>query len=489
MTETRQPRHRRPGLRLAAAIGAAGLAGLVGVGVDLPAAQAAIDPGSTYKVSARADAMAVEFGNSAAPVFADDAIIYGTPATAISSVDSLGESRALAAAPYPGDLMIGAPDNGRGVVAQFGGPPEIVPTYPFYVHSSYPAEPDRVQDQSGNRLVAHSTQYASSSDARSGLITGDVLAALQAQASSRAVVDDVTGALDATADSRLDAFKLTERLQIGKSTAHARIVRQADGTVAKESAFTLGSINVSGFEMSYSDQGFKAGGASQPSQQFPAPFAEALKQVGITVEFLPATGTETSIESAGLRISQVQKLGPGTNRVAFIIGHVSARIEGTAKPAAGGLLEPLPASSPSPSPGPGLSFPPSPGAASPLSGGVELGPALTFSSAAPLPSLGPAVATPAGSPLPDVGALPAALDAVTSAAAGAPTQSAAPPAPPEVRLATAIAAGGGLRDDRFAGPYLALGAALAALALAAAGALVLGRGGAATTSVLRLPPG
>src|SRR2546423_678132 len=238
MAERRLARHpvlfRVRAVSLTAGLAATAAGVVIGSG---GAAHAALDPGSQYKVSARADALAIEYLNTAAPVFAENDIIYGTPATALSLLDSVGQSGALAAAPYPGDVMIGMPDNGKGVVAGFGGPAELVPTYPFAVSSSYPIKPDAVQDQSGNRLVAHSEQHGSTSDARSGLITGDVLAALQAQASSAVSVDDATGKLAAVADSRLDAFRLTDKLQVGKSTAHARITREPGQAAVKESSF------------------------------------------------------------------------------------------------------------------------------------------------------------------------------------------------------------------------------------------------------------
>src|SRR5207237_242403 len=85
--------------------------------------------------------------------------------------------------------------------------------------------------------------------------------------------------------------------------------------------------------ISYSDKGFQAGDQSPPSQQPPAAFLDALKSAGITIELLPAANTDTSIESAGLRITQVQQMGPATQKVSFIIGHVSARIDGEAAPA------------------------------------------------------------------------------------------------------------------------------------------------------------
>ena len=60
---------------------------------------------------------------------------------------------------------------------------------------------------------------------------------------------------------------------------------------------------------------------------------EALKTAGITVEILPATGTDTSIESAGMKITQVTDYGAGKQRISFIIGRVSASIPGEAKAA------------------------------------------------------------------------------------------------------------------------------------------------------------
>jgi hypothetical protein len=469
--------------RLAAvALGAGMVAAVVGgVGAG-SVAQAALDPGSQYKVAARADALAIEYLNTAAPVFGENDIIYGTPATAIAGLDSIGQSSALAAAPYPGDVMIGMPDNGKGVIAGFGGPADLFPTYPFAVSSNYPIKPDAVQDQSGNRLVAHSEQHASRSDARSGLVTGDVLAALQAQAASAVSVDDATGKLTAMADSRLDAFKLTDKLQIGKSTAHAGVVREPGRAALKESSFTIGSITVNGTTISYSDKGFRAGDQSPPSQQPPASFFDALKAAGISVEFIPAADTDTSIESAGLRITQVQRMGPATQKVSFVIGHVSARIDGEAAPAKNDLLgDTLPAQSQPSATSNGA-------APSTTQAGPE--PAASSLSSSPAPTA--AVASPAAGPsvLPDLTSLPPALEA----AAVSPTHTS--PAPrltasaPPVRLALpAASVGRGLRNDDVSGLYVALGLAAALMALA--GFLLPGlgrrRSPAPAPSVLKLP--
>lgn len=459
-----------------------GVVGLVGMAV-MPVAGAELDTGSSYTVLARADAFAVEYLNTAAPVFAENAIIYGTPATAQSLVDSVGQSTAFAAAPYPGEIMVGLPDNGKGVVAGFGGPPEAVPTYPFFVQSEHPIKPHAVQDQSGNRLVADSDQYSSSSEARSGLITGDLFAALQAQASSSSVVDSATGTITATADSRLDALKLTEALQIGRSTAHAKMIQEPGQPIVKGSSFTIGSIIVGGVEMSYGDGGFKLGDQTPAPPGDPAPLFEALKAAGITVEILPATGTESSIESAGMRITQVQEFGGSTQRVTIILGRVRTSIDGSATPAQNGLLDPFPAGGePSDTPIPVAEPTPTRaeagGLAAPVAEFVE-----EFI-AAPLPAV-------------DAGSF-GGFDSSATAGLAAPVTTPAPaiqavPAPSgSVRLASPAAVGRGLRDDDYSGFYLALAAVLAAIflgsrLLGALGARARAAAAAGSSSVLKLP--
>jgi hypothetical protein len=449
-----------------------------------PTPRASADAAVDWSASGRADAMAIEYLNTNAPVFGTEPVIYGTPASAGSLVDSVGQSNAFAAAPYPGDIMVGAADNGNGALVG-AGLPGIFSSYPFYVHSEYPITPDKVQDQSGNRLVAHSDEHLSSSSARSGLITGDTLAALQAQASSLSSVDNATGTLTALADSRLDAFRLTDKLQIGRSIAHAKVARVGDGEVKKESSFTIGSIVVNGVEMSYGDGGFKFGDQKEQSPGDPKPLFDALKQAGITVEILPAKGTDTSVESEGMKITQVVDYGKGKQEIAFIIGRVSAAVRGEVKPAGGSLLDGLPAAGPTS--GSDTTAAPAPDGGSDLSASTPpdaaVGEAATLSRSAPaaLPDLALPVTSLSGA----ASAVPPVVAAVNPGAAGRVAQSAAP----TVRLASPASAGRGLRDDDISGFYLGLGL-LAALMTVAAFALRGGRRAAriaAAGSVLKLP--
>lgn len=477
----------RKAARLTAAL--AVVAAVAGWGPIMPRASAELDASTEWGASARADAMAIEYLNTNAPVFGAEPVIYGTPASAASLVDSNGQSFGWAAAPYPGDIMVGAADNGNGALVG-AGLPGIFSSYPFYVRSEYPIAERKVQDQSGNRLTANSSQYQSSSDARSGLITGDFLAALQAQASSLSSVDSTTGELTALADSRLDAFKLTDKLQIGRSIAHAKVTKAAGQELKKESSFTLGSIVVNGVEMSYGDEGFKFADQKGESPGDPMPLFDALKTAGITVEILPAQGTETSIESAGMKISQVTDYGAGKQRISFIIGRVSASISGEAKPVSDSLLDGLAGAGPtdtgSGSYGADASATTTSGALGTEETTVPETPQLEVASGfdlgVPTPAVVPDLSLPAGAS--GSVALPPVVAAVNPPAAQAQQA-----APPEVRLASPASIGRGLRDDDISGFYLALGG-LAALLTAAA--FVLRSGGraakaAAAGSVLRLP--
>ena len=478
----------RKAAQLAAAV--AVVAAVAGWGPTMPRASAELDANSQWSASSRADAMAIEYLNTNAPVFGAEPVIYGTPASAGSLVDSVGQSNAFAAAPYPGDIMVGAADNGNGALVG-AGLPGIFQSYPFYVHSEYPIAQNKVQDQSGNRLTARSDQYKSSSDARSGLITGDFLAALQAQASSLSSVDPDTGELTAMADSRLDAFRLTDKLQIGKSTAHAKVTRAAGQALKKESSFTLGSIVVNGVEMSYGSEGFKFADQKGQSPGDPKPLFEALKAAGITIEILPAQGTDTSIESAGMKISQVTDYGAGKQRISFIIGRVSAAIQGEAKPVSGGLLDTLPGAGPTDTGSGAVSSGTDTPTDSVALGGEETAAttpepveaAAGFNLGASTPGVAPDLGLPtvAG----EAPTVPPVVAAVNPGASARTHQA----APPQVRLASPASVGRGLRDDDISGFYLGLGGLAALLTVAA---FVLRSGGraakaAAAGSVLKLP--
>lgn len=450
-----------PGLRRSGAITVAVTAGLaLAAGAGAALAQPVPPVESRFVVVARADALALEYVNTAAPVAQDGQIFYGTPSTAQSVLDSVGRSQAFASAPFPGDLGAGSLSNANGVLAGFGAP-GVVPAYPFLVSSTYPGTPSDSQEQGAYQVRAQSEEHRSASNARTGLVSGDFVTALTARASSESALDPATGTLRAVADSRLDALRITDALQIGRSTAHARIVASPGTSPVKESSFTVGSIVVNGTEFGWTDDGFVAGDDADPPPDPAAVFAP-LAPTGITVEVLPATETETSIESAGLRITWKQSFPDGRfQRLVFLLGRVSTSIDGAAAPALPDVVAPV-------------------GGAAPVAG--EPVPA-SAAEVPPAASAPPATAQAAPEAAPRPG--PAALDvAVPVAPAPRREPAAAPPPPLEVAAPVRV------EHPRLDGGASALFAALAAVALV----MLVGTGllgtpvrGAPVGSVLRLP--
>src|SRR5437660_6267653 len=124
--------------RVTVALAAVGLTIVGAVGGAL--AEESNGSAGQYTVLGRADAFAVEYFNSGAPVAQDGQVFYATPSSAQSLLDSVGRSEAFASAPFPGDLAAGSISNGNGVLAGFGLPP-VLPGYPFLVSSSHPGKP------------------------------------------------------------------------------------------------------------------------------------------------------------------------------------------------------------------------------------------------------------------------------------------------------------------------------------------------------------
>ena len=125
-----------------------GVATGVAGGAEAPAAP------TSYEAVASAEGVRFSFG---APGFvAVDTFIDGGGPVSQSVIDGLGNSRAFASLPYPGDLAISGP----GLLAGLTGLPSP-PPYPFYVSSSHPTTPEAKVAQPGYELVATSAESSS----------------------------------------------------------------------------------------------------------------------------------------------------------------------------------------------------------------------------------------------------------------------------------------------------------------------------------------
>src|SRR5438477_1700681 len=135
------------------------VAGITTIGQGVGRAEGAGPP----TLEARATAEGGRFG-FAVPGFAVvEQIIDGGGPVADARIDALGNSRAFAALPYPGDHAINGPSN----VAGLAGLPSP-PAYPFYAGSTYPLQPDSSLHQPGWDLHARSEEFASEATAAGG---------------------------------------------------------------------------------------------------------------------------------------------------------------------------------------------------------------------------------------------------------------------------------------------------------------------------------
>lgn len=317
--------------RLGAALMVMGAAGLGFV----PDATAEEDgSGGTYTITARADTFAFEFVETGAPAAPGGEIFYATPSTAQALLDSVGRSQGYAAAPSPGPFFATLPSNGNGVLAGFGFPFSF-PDYPFYASSDHPITPTADKAFGPFRARAESTQYNAVGDARSGGLTNDDPALISSRAAARVTFDPDTLVRTAVADSRFDGFT-TGPLAIGQSLAHAKMTQTPGSPPTKESSFTVGSISIAGVQIAMTDKGFKLGDQAPPTADMAQLFG-VLAQAGITVEYLPASQTETSIDSAGLRITRAGADPNGTqHKVSLILGRVGTSIQGGTSPLVSG---------------------------------------------------------------------------------------------------------------------------------------------------------
>lgn len=401
--------------RVASRVGAAlVLVGAVGMGFAAQATAEGEALGDTYTVTARADTFAFEFVETGAPAAPGGEIFYATPSTAQALLDSVGRSQGFAAAPSPGPFFATLPSNGNGVLAGFGFPFSF-PDYPFYAASDHPVTPTSDKAFGPFRARAESNQYTAVGDARSGGLTNDDPAFLSSRAGARVALDPDTRARTAVADSRFDGFT-TGPLALGQSLAHARMAQTPGSPPTKESSFTIGSITIAGVQVAMTDKGFKLGDQAPPTADMGQLFG-ALAQAGITVEYLPARQTETSIDSAGLKITRAGADPNGTqHKVALILGRVGTSIQGGTTPLISGDTTVVP-DSPAPAASASAAVAPAPGVApggdasrvSPVSTDIR---SSVDAAVSPLPDTPPSNGPVAAAPVNGVGTTRLAAPAV-----------------------------------------------------------------------------
>ncbi len=289
------------------------LAGLVVGPLGLSSAQGADGFAGTFGAVASADAVRVTWIVPHAPA-SDTVLDFGGP-SAQATLDSIGGSQAFASFPYPGENAVTAP----ALIAGASGGQINLPSYPFWVGSTYPVTPKAESGGGPYAIKAESTDTSSTSSASVGLDSSGqaALGLAKSQASTVAAPDGVTS----QASSEITAFAVGP-LKIGQVISSAKAVF-ANGTVTRDAATKVNGAMVGETPVAFTEKGLVIGSSPVPAD--PKPIVDALAAAKIGVEFMPRQDTETGVVAPTIRVTQRDDAGQS---ITYVLGRTSAFAQG-----------------------------------------------------------------------------------------------------------------------------------------------------------------
>ncbi|MGH8998863.1 MAG: hypothetical protein ACRDY7_05675, partial [Acidimicrobiia bacterium] len=295
-------------------VGVAGACLVVGAGVALPGAGAAGFAG-TFKSLAAADGVRATLIMPGVTV-TKSLVDIGAP-SAQATLNSLGESRAFASIPYPGDTAVTAP----GTVAGATTGDVNLPNYPLYAFSDHPARPEHEVGDGPLAMRAASNQTSSAGEASAGLRSPGIgeLALSRASAS----ITSTDQAVTAAALTEITSFAVGP-LEIGQVVSDAQASFDRAGELTRRADTRIVGVAVAGTPVQVTPAGVGAGGEPTPPPDL-APLNEALAPAGISVEFVPAHETDTGVVAPAVRVSQDLDSG---SRLVYVLGSATASVEG-----------------------------------------------------------------------------------------------------------------------------------------------------------------
>jgi hypothetical protein len=297
--------------------------------------------------------------------------VDGAAPTAQAYIDSIGNSTAFAAYPYPGETPLSL----AGIIADPGR------TYPLMV-SSRDGNPDPEPVDAGYySLKATSTATSSSATATAGS-GGDQGSTGLTRSKADVVVEDE---IIATGESTSEAMSFGTVLRVGRVYAQARVVLHGEDA-ALSSQFHADGVSILGQAVGFDDHGLVLPGTTQPIDPN---LASALSASGVSVHYLAPSidDDKHGIVSAGMEVTVTHEVtGPGQpSSVTYTFGRATARAVASASGSAPAGGRGTSGSQTNPSPGVGTG---GSGSSTPAS--------ISGSTAAPTPAAAPTTPTRGG---------------------------------------------------------------------------------------------
>lgn len=280
---------------------------------------------ATYAAVAEATGTRVIFTNQSIPLNVAPQL-QGPTASAVQN--SLQQSDAYAAFPYPGEEVAGIP----GVVGGAAGVP--LPAYPFVIATSF-GDGAKQLSYPGIELRSESTETLTQATATGGS-TG-------AGATSSARVVREGDAVAAKAVTDADALRIGEALVISGLHGVATASRDSAGTLTRVSELSFTSLRGPGFVVGLTNGKFSLqNGAGAPTQNDvpAAAIADALTSAGYPTTYQAPQETPDGIIGAGLQIRTTLPAPPpgapggfsGETPVTYSIGLLRAEVAYTVLP-------------------------------------------------------------------------------------------------------------------------------------------------------------
>jgi len=258
-------------------------------------------------------------------LFVDNIVDAGGP-SAQASAGSFSGSRALAAYPYPGEIVMTAHGQTSGAA----------PNYPLVAQSNNGGPSHSEMHQGPYDVKADSSDDASSALAQASGDGGSAAAATT-RSQAQVVHDTKTGVVTSTAESTTEGFSVAGVFSIGRVHSYAQIASPA-GTTKPKADTEFGDVLIGGQEVGVTDKGLVLAGTDTPLPPDSTANA-ALKAAGITVHYVAGTHSATSVVAPALSVSAVQDVPTvGETTVTYVLGQASASAQAPGSTGGGGTV-------------------------------------------------------------------------------------------------------------------------------------------------------